>query len=36
MNNWVYFYFMLAVFFTVCGGVGWAVTKINAPEPADH
>lgn len=35
MNNWIYFWFMITVFFTVCAWVGWSATKICAPEPAD-
>lgn len=35
MNNWVYFYFMLAVFFGVTGWVGYMSAKIMS-ESTEH
>ncbi len=34
-GNWTYFWFMLTVFFGVCGWVGFSAVKI-AQNPSEH
>lgn len=34
MNNWIYFWFMLSMFFAVCTWVGYLTIKI-VNEPAE-
>lgn len=35
MNNWIYFYFMIGIFFGVTAWVGYVTTKIMS-ESTEH